>query len=54
MGEELVQAMAAYGVRGHVAIAATRVTAVVLARARPGLTVVPSGDEAVCTGVGSD
>ena len=46
MGEELVQAIAARGVRGHVAIAATRVTAVVLARARPGLTVVAPGDEA--------
>src|SRR5688572_29131327 len=43
MGEELLQAIAARGIRGHVAIAATRVTAVVLARARPGLTVVPRG-----------
>jgi protein ImuB len=46
MGEELMQAIAARGVRGQVAIAATRVTAVVLARARPGLTIVPMGDEA--------
>jgi protein ImuB len=46
MGEEIVLALATRGVRGQVAIAGTRVTAVVLARARPGLTVVQPGAEA--------
>jgi protein ImuB len=46
IGEELVRATRESGVRGHVAIAGTHVAAMVLAIARPGLTVVPTGAEA--------
>jgi protein ImuB len=46
VGEALVQALLAKGVRGHVALAGTRVAALVLAHARPGLTVIENGDEA--------
>ena len=46
IGAELVREALARGVRVHVAIAATRTTALVLALARPGLTVVEPGDEA--------
>ena len=37
---------AARGVRVHVAIAGTRTAALLLALARPGVTVVDAGDEA--------
>ncbi len=47
IGEELMRALLAKGVRGHVAVAGTRVAALVLAHARPGVTVVePGGDAA--------
>jgi protein ImuB len=46
IGEELRREAAARGVRAHVAVAATRTAALVLALARPGLTIVASGDEA--------
>ena len=46
IGEELRREAARRGVRVHVAVAATRTTALVLAIARPGLTVVVPGGEA--------
>jgi protein ImuB len=46
IGEELRRAAAARGVRVHVAVAATRMAALVLALARPGVTVVEPGGEA--------
>ena len=46
IGEELRRDAAARGLRVHVALARTRTAAVVLALARPGLTVVESGGEA--------
>src|SRR5688572_6998675 len=45
IGEELRREASARGARVHVAVAATRVAALVLARARPGLTVVDPGEE---------
>jgi protein ImuB len=47
IGEELRREAAARGTRLHVAIAAKRMAALVLAQARPGLTVVDPGKEAV-------
>jgi protein ImuB len=46
IGEELRREAAARGIRAHVAVAITRMAALVLALARPGLTVVPTGTEA--------
>ncbi len=46
IGEELRRTAAERGVRVHVAIAGTRVAALVLAQARPGLTIVKPGEEA--------
>jgi protein ImuB len=46
IGEELRREAAAHGIRAHVAVAITRMAALVLALARPGLTVVPTGTEA--------
>ena len=46
IGEELRRAAASRGVRVHVAIAGTRTAAMVLAHARPGLTLVEPGEEA--------
>lgn len=46
IGQELMRAAGEKQLRVHVAIAGTRVAALVLARARPGLTVVPPGREA--------
>jgi protein ImuB len=46
IGEEMRREAAARGVRVHVAIAGTRTAALLLAIARPGLTVVAPGDEA--------
>jgi len=46
IGEELRRDGAARGVCVHVAIAGTRMAAVVLAQARPGLTIVEPGEEA--------
>lgn len=46
IGQELMRAAGEKPLRVHVAIAGTRVAALVLARARPGLTVVPPGREA--------
>ena len=46
IGEELRREAAARGIRAHVAVAGTRMAALVLALARPGLTVVPRGEEA--------
>ena len=46
IGEELRREAAARGIRAHVAVAITRMAALVLALARPGLTVVPRGEEA--------
>ena len=46
VSEELVWALRAKGVRGHVAVAGTRVAALVLAHARPGVTVVEHGGDA--------
>ena len=46
IGEELRREASARGTRVHVAVAATRMAALVLAHARPGLTVVDPGDEA--------
>ncbi|PYR33634.1 MAG: hypothetical protein DMF90_20125 [Acidobacteria bacterium] len=45
IGEELCREAADRGVRVHVALASTRTAALVLARARPGLTVVEPGGE---------
>jgi protein ImuB len=46
IGEELRREAAAQGVRAHVAVAGTRMAALVLAIARPGLTVIAPGEEA--------
>src|SRR4051812_36300491 len=46
IGEELRRAIAARGVRAHVAIAATRTAALVAALSRPGVTIVERGGEA--------
>jgi protein ImuB len=46
IGEELRREAAARGIRAHAAVAGTRMAALVLALARPGLTVVPRGEEA--------
>ncbi len=46
IGEELRRAAAARGIRAHVAVAGTRMAALVLAQVRPGLTVIPPGAEA--------
>src|SRR4051794_39940117 len=45
IGEEMRREAAARGVRVHVAIAGTRIAALLLAIARPGLTIVAPGDE---------
>jgi protein ImuB len=47
IGDAVRRELAARGVRAHVAVASTRTAAMVLALARPGLTVVAPGDEAV-------
>jgi protein ImuB len=46
IGEEMRREAAARGVRVHVAIAGTRTAAVLIALARPGLTVIATGEEA--------
>ncbi len=46
IGEELRRETAARGLRAHVAIAGTRMAALVAVLARPGLTIVPRGGEA--------
>lgn len=46
IGDALWQEMAARGTRARVAVAGTRMTALVLAHVRPGLTVVAPGEEA--------
>jgi protein ImuB len=46
IGEELVREATARGLRAQVAVAGTRTAAIVLAQARPGLTVVGAGGEA--------
>ena len=46
IGEEMRREAAARGVRVHVAVAGTRMAAVLLALARPGLTDRRAGDEA--------
>jgi protein ImuB len=46
IGEELRRAAAERGLPVHVAIAATQTTAILMAQARAGLTVVPPGQEA--------
>ena len=46
IGEELRRAAAARGLRVHVALAGTRLAALVLVHARPGLTLVEPGEEA--------
>jgi hypothetical protein len=46
IGEELRRETAARGVRVHVGVARTRMAAMVVALARPGLTVIPRGREA--------
>src|ERR1051325_10305445 len=47
IGEELQRAAAQRRLRAaHVVVASTRIAACVLARARPGLTVIPRGAEA--------
>ena len=46
IGAELRREAGARGIRAHVAVAGTRMAALVLALARPGLTVIPRGDEA--------
>ena len=45
IGEEMRREAAARGVRVHVAIAGTRMAAVLIAQARPGLTVIAPGEE---------
>jgi protein ImuB len=47
IGEEMRREAAARGVRAHVAVAGTRTAAVLIAQARPGLTVIAPGEEAV-------
>jgi protein ImuB len=46
LGEELVRALTRQELCAHVAVAGTRAAALVLAYARPGLTVIDHGDEA--------
>jgi len=46
IGEELRREAAARGVRAHVAVAGTRMAAVLIALASPGLTVIANGEEA--------
>lgn len=46
VSEELMRALRVKGVCGHVAVAGTRVAALVLAHARPGVTVVEHGGDA--------
>jgi len=46
IGAELRRTAAERGLRAHVAIASTRMAGVVLAQARPGITIVESGEEA--------
>src|SRR5882672_3844001 len=46
IGEEMRREAAARGVRAHVAVAGTRMAALLIAVARPGLTIVAPGDEA--------
>jgi len=46
IGEELRREAAARGIRAHVAVARTRMAALVVALARPGLTIVEPGAEA--------
>src|SRR5262245_36158660 len=46
IGEELRHTAAARGVRVHVAVAGTRIAAIILAHARPGVTIVQPGGEA--------
>jgi len=46
IGEELRRAVAARGIRAHVAVAATRTAALVVAVTRPGVTIVARGEEA--------
>jgi protein ImuB len=46
IGEELRRTAAARGIRAHVAVAGTRMAAMVLALAQPGLTVIAPGAEA--------
>ena len=46
IGEELRRAAVSRGVRVHVAVAATRMAALVLAHARPGVTIAAPGDQA--------
>ena len=46
IGEEMRREAAARGVCAHVAVAGTRMAALLLAIARPGLTVVAQADEA--------
>lgn len=46
MGQELLRATIEKQTRAHVAVAGTRVAALVLAHARPGLTVITAGQEA--------
>jgi nucleotidyltransferase/DNA polymerase involved in DNA repair len=46
IGEELRRTAAACGIRAHVAVAGTRMAAMVLALAQPGLTVIARGEEA--------
>src|SRR5438046_10666225 len=46
IADELRRDAASRGVRVHVAVAATRTAAIVLAHARPGVTVVERGEEA--------
>jgi hypothetical protein len=45
IGEEIRREAAARGVRAHVAVAGTRMAALLLAQARPGLTVIAPGGE---------
>jgi hypothetical protein len=46
IGEEMRREAAARGMRVHVAIAGTRMAALLIALARPGLTVIANGEEA--------
>jgi protein ImuB len=46
IGDEIERAARTCGLRGHVAMAGSQVAAMVLARARPGVTVVPAGGDA--------
>ncbi|PYQ93319.1 MAG: hypothetical protein DMF97_20230, partial [Acidobacteria bacterium] len=46
IGDELRRAAVSRGVRVHVAVAATRMAALVLAHARPGVTIAAPGDQA--------